>query len=92
VLSPSACGTDLNESRAFSANAETAIIKVVQRHANARVLDPKGFLCDETYCPVVSDGISIYTDEEHLSRTYSYSIADRLGPDVDWLLSGPVAH
>jgi peptidoglycan/LPS O-acetylase OafA/YrhL len=89
VLSSPECGIDLKEFRAFSAGAETAILNVVKRHANVRALDPKSFMCSQTYCPPVSDGISIYTDDEHVSRSYTSSIAGRFTADVDWLMSGP---
>ncbi len=42
------------------------------------LIDMTDAFCDESTCPAVIDGMVVYTDSQHLSRTFSESLAPEL--------------
>jgi hypothetical protein len=42
------------------------------------LIDMTDSFCDESSCPAIIDGMVVYTDSQHLSRTFSESLAPEL--------------
>jgi hypothetical protein len=47
--------------------------------AGVHVVDPVGWLCSATACPVIVANTLVYRDDSHISNTYSTALAPILG-------------
>lgn len=91
-LRPSAdCGVGIGELLHYVSAAETAIRSVVMRNQNIRIFDPLSFMCSAETCPALIDGVIVYTDDEHITRTYALAQASRFTSLVAWLGDAPMA-
>jgi peptidoglycan/LPS O-acetylase OafA/YrhL len=48
----------------------------VRRFPNARLVDPSAFLCSDSSCPAVRDGVALYLDEAHATFTTARAFAE----------------
>jgi peptidoglycan/LPS O-acetylase OafA/YrhL len=81
-----ACYVSLDEMRAYASPAERVMLKVADENANVRTIDPDEFMCGRGRCPDVIDGMIAYTDDDHVSRTFSQASASRFSNDLAWLV------
>ena len=47
--------------------------------AGAKLIDPANWFCTATTCPAVIDGIVVYSDNSHVTATYTAWLAPVLG-------------
>lgn len=71
------CRYDLNA--AMAAHIDRAERAEVARFDNVFRLDLADVICAQSPCPVVSDGNIMFSDDSHLTATYSNSLADEIG-------------
>jgi peptidoglycan/LPS O-acetylase OafA/YrhL len=57
------------------------------RSPRVRLVDLTRFFCDARFCPPVIGGALVYKDQNHMTETYSASLAPYLGRAVDAILS-----
>lgn len=81
------CGVKVSELRPYVSPTATVIRDVAARNPNVRVLDPLAFMCNADVCPVVADGTIIYSDDDHVTRTYSIAQASRFSAAIAWMAS-----
>jgi hypothetical protein len=43
-------------------------------------------MCDDQNCPVVKNGIYIYTDDDHISASYSLNQHYEFASTMNWLV------
>lgn len=82
-----ACGVRTSELGPYVSPSVTVIRDVAARSQNVRVFDPLAFMCNGDACPVVADGIIIYSDDDHITRTYSIAQASRFSDPIAWTAS-----
>ena len=51
-----------------------ALIDPLARHANVAVIDLGAALCDAERCPGERDGVVLYSDDNHISRSGAVAI------------------
>lgn len=79
------CGVRISELRHYVTPAVGVIRNLATRNPNMRVFDPISFMCNAKDCPVVYDGTIVYTDDDHISRTYSIAQASRFTDAIAWM-------
>jgi peptidoglycan/LPS O-acetylase OafA/YrhL len=70
-------------------NPTRAVVKKAAEAAGAIVVDPYVEVCPDDTCEVVRDGIVVYRDGGHLTRTYALHQAPWVRSWLDRLLSAP---
>lgn len=86
TMSPSLgadCSFDLNRARRHQADVR-AVLESVQTHADVSVIDLADFHCPAGLCSAMVDGVPVYRDEGHLSRSGSAQLGQalQLGPRI----------
>ena len=81
------CGVKVSELRPYVSPTATVIRDVAARNTHVRVLDPLAFMCNANTCPVIADGTIIYSDDDHITRTYSIAQASRFSDAIAWMAS-----
>lgn len=85
ILSAAQCNVTENEMEPYAAPAEKILRKVAAEFPAIRIIDPKKFMCLNGVCPVVMDELFIYTDDEHVSRSFSVSRSAEFLSGMAWL-------
>jgi SGNH domain (fused to AT3 domains) len=57
-----------------------------------RLIDMNDQLCDTPRCGVVRNGAIVFTDDNHLTASFSRSIAPTLGRRIAWVLANQPAE
>lgn len=86
ILHESDCGISLGETRSYVTDAEDVIASVAKKHSNVRVIDPKEFMCTGGFCPNIIDGVPVYSDDDHVTNSFSLASAGKFMADVAWLI------
>ncbi|MEA2780538.1 MAG: hypothetical protein QOK29_2082 [Rhodospirillaceae bacterium] len=60
---------------------------VVRRFGNARYADPIDVFCDRILCRPYDGAVTLFVDNNHLSRTGAERLYVRLRPDIDWTVA-----
>ncbi len=81
------CGVQSSVLGPYVSPAVAVIRDVAKRNRNVRELDPLAFMCNAVNCPVVSDGVIIYSDDDHITQTYSIAQASRFSDAMGWMAS-----
>ena len=79
------CFVGLEATRNYSAEIENAIKAIANENSNLHVLDPKSFMCDSIRCPVVLNNRIVYSDDDHVTRSFSLAIANEFSEEIKWL-------
>ncbi len=74
-----ACVASLDETSAFNQAARRAELAAFRETGAAGLVDPIPWLCPDQRCPVMSNGIVMYSDTNHLTATFSRTLAAKLG-------------
>lgn len=80
------CAVPEPDFRAYTAAVEAVMYKAAEGFLNVRFMEPRKFMCKENVCPVVENGIIIYTDDDHISRSYSTMHSNEFDEDLNWLV------
>ena len=81
------CGVQMNELQPYLSPTTEVIRNIALRNRNVRVLDPLTFMCNAATCPVVANGTIIYSDDDHITRTYSIAQASKFSDAIAWMAS-----
>ncbi len=81
------CGVRVSELDSYMSPAATVIRNIAKRDTNVRELDPLTFMCNASDCPVISNGVIIYSDDDHITRTYSIAQSSRFSDAIAWMAS-----
>ncbi|MGY6214050.1 acyltransferase family protein [Methylolobus aquaticus] len=79
------CYVDEEEFAEYSGPADDVIIKVSAEYPGVRMLEPRGFMCEGRICPVIQDKVVIYTDDDHISKSYSKLHSGEFDESLRWL-------
>jgi hypothetical protein len=60
--------------------AARRILAAGAERSRYRIIDIGERLCSSSECPAVSDGVALYSDDNHLSRAGALLIQDAFGP------------
>jgi peptidoglycan/LPS O-acetylase OafA/YrhL len=66
---------------------ERAVVRGAATAAGAVIVDPYPVVCPESTCHVVQDGVVVYRDDDHLTRTYVLGRRDWVRSWLDPLLA-----
>jgi len=58
---------------------------IASGYRNVRLLDPKAFMCNDRDCPVVIEGTVAYSDDDHVTKTFSTASAKYFADDILWM-------
>ena len=70
----------------YAGPAEKVMRDVAQDYPHVRLLDPKSFMCRDQHCPAIIDDTIVYSDANHLTRTYSAATAKHFMDALQWLV------
>lgn len=60
--------------------------KIAMNYSNVRLYEPMKTMCWDGKCPVEIDGLIGFTDEYHLSSSYTKTQSQYLVPLIEWAL------
>jgi SGNH domain-containing protein len=86
------CYVPIDVETAYTSPAVAVILRVARTHPNVRTIDPAGFMCENQRCGAVIKGLIAYTDEAHITRTFSEASAGQFKEALDWIVAGPAAR
>ena len=66
-----------------------ALQEVINRHANARLLELMDYFCDAQTCFAERGGKILYTDDDHVTATAARDLGHTLAADLAWLIGKP---
>ena len=69
----------------YAGPSEAVLRRVAQDYPHVHLLDPKDFLCRNQRCPSVIDGMIVYSDANHLTRTFSAASSNHFTDEIKWL-------
>ena len=72
------CSIARSEVTQRQARYDAVVDRVGKSNPKLRILDPKNYLRNETYCPVIKDNILLYKDSHHLSERGGQWLAERM--------------
>jgi len=84
----SECFTTRAENDAYSGKVKALMREVIAGFADARAFDAEPLLCNDRVCPAVVNGFVAYSDDDHLSRSWTNSAAPAMRAEFDWLTTG----
>lgn len=71
----------------YSADIRTMFARLESKHSNVRYWDPLPYICDATICPAARDGITLYSDDNHVSGSGALSLEEPFRREAwHWLL------
>lgn len=85
VLPPSKCQISESDLKPYVSPAEDVIRQVAAEFDMVRLIEPRSFMCDRGTCPVILDGTIAYTDDDHVSKSYSILKAREFESGIAWL-------
>lgn len=85
-LSPEACYISEPDFNVYSGPAEQVISEVAKDYPGLRLIQPRAFMCRNQICPVMEDDVVIYTDDDHISQTYSKKHSMEFDDALKWLV------
>ena len=72
---PEACDLPRRQFEANSHDEREMVHAAVARHGNAHYIEVADWLCSETTCPAMRDGVVLYTDSFHVTATAATQLA-----------------
>ena len=69
------CAVPRARFEASAAPVRQAMREAMLAHPNLTVVDPTGFFCNDTNCPVMRDGYALFWDDDHVSSTAARAFA-----------------
>jgi peptidoglycan/LPS O-acetylase OafA/YrhL len=85
VLPEVACNITESELRPYVGPAEDVVRRVSAEFDMVRLIEPRSFMCRDGVCPVVMDGTIVYTDDDHISNSFSSSKSNQFESGLLWL-------
>lgn len=85
VLPASECQVTESDLTRYVSPAENVIRSVVAEFDMVRLFEPREFMCHKGVCPMVIDGTIVYTDDDHISKSYSILKASEFESGLAWL-------
>jgi peptidoglycan/LPS O-acetylase OafA/YrhL len=92
VRSELECGISRREMFQYAESAIAVLEAIEAKNANVRLLWPMQFMCDGQNCPVVKNGIYMYTDDDHISASYSLNQRFEFASAMNWLVPKNAAN
>jgi hypothetical protein len=83
---PQNCSMPLQQYRTSDKHINDTISRIASEFNNVRIFDPAVDLCPDQTCSAMIDDIVVYKDNGHLTSAISRKLAERLAPDLDWLI------
>ena len=86
------CDERVPEQVRFAEDANRFLSSLARRRS-VDILDPTPFMCDEHTCPAEADGVVRYFDDDHISASFSRSLAPLFRAHLDsWLDAADHSH
>ena len=85
VRSEQECGINQAEMVEYAYPAIKTLQQIQADNRNVKLIWPMDFMCNSKYCPVITDGIFMYTDDDHISKTYSISRRHEMTEALLWI-------
>lgn len=85
-LGAEACYVSESDFNAYSGPAEQVISEVAKKYPGLRLFQPRAFMCRNQLCPVMEGDVVIYTDDDHVSQTYSKKHSREFDDALRWLV------
>ncbi|MEO7916127.1 MAG: acyltransferase family protein [Dokdonella sp.] len=81
------CGVSRAELTSYVSPTEDVIREVAAKYPNVRFLDPLVFMCNPDACPVLDGQTIMFSDDDHLTRSYTISQASKFADVIAWMTS-----
>lgn len=81
----SGCGISRAATDVYMHASESVIRALAPGYRNVRLLDPKAFMCNDVACPAAIEGTVAYSDDDHVTKTFSTMSAKYFVDDVRWM-------
>ena len=86
VLASDKCMVTEQEIKPYMAPAEEVVRRVAAEFSSVHLIDPRKFMCANGKCPVVIDGTIVYTDDDHVSKSFSEKQSKEFSSGLAWLM------
>jgi peptidoglycan/LPS O-acetylase OafA/YrhL len=88
TLTASECNITEAELDLYLKPAETVLRRVAGEFSSVRLVEPRKFVCKDGVCPVTIDGTIVYTDDDHLSKSFSSGAGREFEDGLAWISAG----
>lgn len=85
ILNASECNVTEAEMYSYVNPAEMVLRRVAGEFKIVRLLEPRKFMCKNNICPVIKDEIIVYTDDDHVSNTFSSRSGKEFEEGIAWI-------
>ena len=85
VLSEPECRVTEAEMRPYAGPAEEVVRRVAAEFDMVRLIEPRNFMCRDGICPAVIDGNIVYTDDDHVSKSFSTIKSKEFESGLAWI-------
>jgi peptidoglycan/LPS O-acetylase OafA/YrhL len=86
VKPASECGISQNIFNEYAKDSISIITRVANNFQNVRLINPQDFMCNDGHCSAIQHEIIVYTDDDHLSKSFAENHSSDVEKDITWLL------
>lgn len=87
ILPELECHVAETDMKNYANPAEVILRRVASEFDMVRLIEPRKFMCENDQCPVIDDGVIIYTDDDHISKSYSSKNSKSFESSLAWVAS-----